>query len=225
MSLYILSKEKLPEFVKALQANFRVVGPVRTETGYEFDDIIQAEQLQLDYTTTILPPKKYFLPQREILFQFHSETNGTRHYEVHPVYQDVEPTVIFGVHSCDMNGIVLYDSVFADGYRDQHYMERREQIYIIGIECLRPCDDASFCKDMGTLTPPQVYDLHMTEVEDSYLIDTGTEKGEQLLLKHAEVQMATTDDIRHLSQALSAKWPRFRLRLKMSKDQLPHCSP
>jgi len=223
MSLYILSKEKLPAFVESLRASFRVVGPVQTETGFAFDDIAQAEQLQLHYNTTILPPKKYFLPQTEVLFQYHTETNGqgSRHIEIRPVYQDVQPTVVFGVHTCDMNGIMLYDKVFAEGFRDEHYMTRREQIYIVGIECLRPCDEASFCKDMGTLTAPPIYDLHMTEVDDSYLVDTGTERGERLLLDHAEVQMARSEDIQRLSRVLSAKWPLFRHRLKMSKDQTP----
>ena len=223
MSLYILSKEKLPEFVKALQANFRVVGPVNTETGYAFDDITDPAQLTLDYTTTILPPKKYFLPQREVLFTFHGEENeqGNQQLEVRPVYQEVQPTVIFGVHTCDMNGIMLYDKVFAEGFKDEHYQERREQLFIIGIECLRPCDDASFCKDMGTLTAPPIYDLHMTDMGEHYMVDTGTEKGERLLLDHVYVQMAKKEDIQKLGQVLSAKWPNFRLRLKVSKDQTP----
>jgi sulfhydrogenase subunit beta (sulfur reductase) len=223
MSLYILSKEKLPEFVKALQAHFRVVGPVRTETGYAFDDITEASQLQLNYNTTVLPPKKYFLPQREVLFNFHSQANGdgARHFEVKPVYQDVQPTVIFGVHTCDMHGIMLYDKVFAEGYRDEHYMTRREQIYIIGFECLHPCDEASFCKDMGTLTASPIYDLHMTEMDGIYMIDTGSEKGERLLQDHVYVQMARKEDIQQLGQVLSAKWPRFKMRLKVSKDQTP----
>ncbi len=223
MSLYILSKEKLPEFVKALQASFRVVGPVTTETGYAFDDITDPAQLTLDYTTTILPPKKYFLPQREVLCTFHGEENkqGNRHFEVRPVYQDVQPTVVFGVHTCDMNGIMLYDKVFAEGFKDEHYQERREQLYIIGIECLHPCDDASFCKDMGTLTAPPIYDLHMTDMGEHYMVDSGTEKGERLLLDHVYVQMARKEDIQKLGQVLSAKWPHFRMRLKVSKDQTP----
>jgi len=223
MSLYILPKEKLPAFVQALQAGFRVVGPVRTPTGFAFEDITQADQLQLDYNTTILPPKKYFLPQRETLFKFHTESNseGVQTVDVEPVYQDVQPTVIFGIHTCDMNGIMLYDKVFSEGYRDEHYMTRRDKMVIIGIECLHPCDDASFCKDMGTLTAPPIYDLHMTDVDDDYLIDTGTEKGERLLLAHSEAKMATTDDMHRLGRVLSAKWPRFRMRLKMSKDQTP----
>lgn len=223
MSLYILSKEKLPEFVKALQSGFRVVGPVNTETGYAFDDITGPAQLTLDYTTTILPPKKYFLPQREVLFTFHGEANeqGSQQFEVRPVYQEVQPTVIFGVHTCDMNGIMLYDKVFAEGYKDEHYQERREQIYIIGIECLRPCDDASFCKDMGTLTAPPIYDLHMTDMGEHYMVDSGTEKGERLLLDHVYVQMARKEDIQKLGQVLSAKWPHFKMRLKVSKDQTP----
>ncbi|MBN1680867.1 MAG: 4Fe-4S dicluster domain-containing protein [Anaerolineae bacterium] len=223
MTLYILPKEQLPVFVDKLKADFRVVGPVKTETGFAFDDIKQAEQLKLDYPTTILPPKKYFLPQREVLFNYHTSINekGARQIDTEPVFQDVQPTIIFGVHTCDMTGISLYDKVFLEGFKDEHYLARREQILIIGIECLKPCDDASFCKDMGTLTAPPVYDLHMTEVESRYLIDTGSEKGEELLQKYGEVKLATTDDIRDLSRTLSAKWPRFRHRLKMSRDQLP----
>jgi ferredoxin len=136
-------------------------------------------------------------------------------------YQDVQPTVIFGVHTCDMHGIMLFDKVFAEGYRDEHYVERRKQTYIVGFECLNPCDDASFCKDMGTLTASPIYDLHMTEVDGVYLVDTGTERGERLLLDHVYVQMAQKEDIQKLGQVLSAKWPRFRLRLKISKDQAP----
>lgn len=223
MSLYILPKERLPGFVDNLRAGFRVVGPVRTETGYAFDAIHSADELALDYPTTILPPKKYLLPQRETLFAFHTGTDeqGARQIDVQPAFEDAQPTVILGVHTCDMHGIMLYDKVFTEGYRDEHYVARREQTYIVGIECLRPCDDASFCKDMGTLTAPPVYDLHMTAVDGMYLIDTGTEKGERLLLSNVEVHLATTEDIRRLSQTLSAKWPHFRHRLKMTKDQIP----
>jgi sulfhydrogenase subunit beta (sulfur reductase) len=223
MSLYILPKAKLSAFVEELQANFRVVGPVRTEHGYAFEDIDQAEHLQLEYNTTILPPKKYFLPQREVLLNYHSETDeqGARRIEIKPVYEGGEPTVVFGVHTCDMAGIMLLDKVFSEGYQDEHYVARREQLYIIGIECLNPCDDASFCKDMGTLTAPPVYDLHMTDAGNHYVVDTGTERGERLLLDHMPATMATKEEIHELGQVLSAKWPRFKMRLKMSKDQTP----
>ncbi|MBN2304817.1 MAG: 4Fe-4S dicluster domain-containing protein [Anaerolineae bacterium] len=223
MSLYMFPKEKLAAFVEALLPNYRVVGPVQTEYGYAFDDIASPEQLQLDYTTTVLPPKKYFLPQREVLFNFSNEADdqGQPHLDVRPVYADVEPTVIFGVHTCDMNGIMLYDKVFAEGYKDEHYAARREQTYVIGIECLRPCDSAAFCKDMGTLTAPPVYDLHMTDVGDYYMVDAGTGRGEQLLLDHVPATMARKEDIQQLGHVLSAKWPNFRMRLKMSKDQTP----
>lgn len=223
MSLYILPKEKFPAFVEAVMEKFRVVGPVATEAGHAFDDIQQPEQLQLDYKTTILPPKKYFLPQRETLFTYHHATDdaGARTLDIKPVYDSVEPTVVFGVHTCDMNGIMLFDKVFSEGFQDEHYVLRREQTYIIGIECLGPCDEASFCKDMGTLTAPPVYDLHMTDLDESYMIDTGSDKGERLLLDYSEAKMATTEDMKRLGRVMSAKWPRFKHRLKMSKDQTP----
>ena len=125
------------------------------------------------------------------------------------------------MHSCDMHGIALFDKVFAEGYKDEHYMERREQMYIIGIECLNPCTEASFCKDMGTLSAPPIYDLHMTEINGHYMVDTGTEKGEKLLLDHVYVEMARKEDIQELGQVLSSKWSRFKMRLKVSRDQTP----
>ena len=61
MSLYILPKERLPGFVESLRTGFRVVGPVRTETGYAFDEIRSVDEMA-GLSTTTLPPKKYLLP-------------------------------------------------------------------------------------------------------------------------------------------------------------------
>ena len=60
----------------------------------------------------------------------------------------------------------LLDKVFSTGYGDQHYRKRRENVWLIGIECLRPCTQHSFCKSMGTLTAPDNFDLHLTDLSD-----------------------------------------------------------
>ena len=94
--------------------------------------------LRLDYPSTILPPKKYLLPPRETLFQFDMSNGG--HLEPDG---DVQPTVIFGVHTCDLHAIQLLDRVFLSGNADLNYSRRRSQTLIVSLECLAPCDEHS----------------------------------------------------------------------------------
>jgi hypothetical protein len=54
--------------------------------------------LRLDYRRTLLPPKKYFLPPREIVLNYSPQTG----YSLPPV--DAESIVLFGLHACDLAG-------------------------------------------------------------------------------------------------------------------------
>ncbi len=72
--------------------------------------------------------------QRETLFTFHTGTDeqGARQIDVQPAFEDVQPTVILGVHTCDMHGIMLYDKVFTRGVSGRALRRPREQTYIVG---------------------------------------------------------------------------------------------
>ncbi len=216
MSFRVISKASLKQFVQALQQDFRVVGPKSVEGQYIFADLESADNLQLDYTQTVIPPKKYLLPQREELAQF--KLDGS---QLESVF-DRQPVVVLGVHTCDLHAIELLDKVFSTTYVDQHYQQRRENVYLIGIECLRPCTKHSFCKSMGTLTAPDNFDLHLTDLGgDEYAVDVGTERGAALLDKYAETRPATDADYRRLNAVLAEKWPRFSYRLDFDVSELP----
>jgi sulfhydrogenase subunit beta (sulfur reductase) len=216
MSLKIIPKEKMGAFVDNLIGAYRVVGPRRKETQYVFGPIENSGELCLDYNTTILPPKKYLMPQHETLFKFNTES-----FEAEAIL-DTQPTVILGVHTCDLQAIQLLDTVFQTNHRDQHYMARREHTILVGIECLNPCDDHSFCKSMGTLTPPSGgYDLHLTDMGDAYAVDVETEKGAWLIVQHAQARDANDDDYRRINTVLSEKWPRFPYKLDFDVGELP----
>lgn len=215
MSLVILNKHDLMDFVAKLLTCYRVAGPVRKNNGFAFDFIHQPETLQLDYPTTILPPKKFLFPIKETLFEFEDAKNGSI---CPPAPQP--PTVIFGVHSCDMHAIQLLDHVFSTGYVDPYYTQRRSQTVLISIECLTPCDQHSFCKSMGTLSAGEGYDLHMVDLGDVYAIDVLTETGLEVL-HYARVVNATSADIERLNAVMSEKWPRFPYRLDFDISDLP----
>ena len=195
MSLRILSKQALDPLVKALMADYRVIGPKAARDKFAFGSIEDPADLRLDYDTSLLPPSKVaLLPPEECLVELHLG-------EDEPLVETVieaEPTVLLGVHTCDLAAIQLLDRAFTEDYVDVHYQRRREQTLIISLECLSPCDENSFCKDMGTLSAEGGYDLHLTDLGDDYLVEIGTEAGARLLRvrRPKKTSMSTTASCR-----------------------------
>ena len=122
MSLRLLDKGALAPMISALMADYRVVGPQAKGPKFAFEPIADSAQLRLDYNTTILPPKKVLQPPQERLASF---TMG-KESSIQPVLEAV-PTVLFGVHTCDLHAIQLLDKAFSEEYPDAHYLERRGQ--------------------------------------------------------------------------------------------------
>ena len=216
MSLTIIQKQDLAEFVANLIPDYRVAGPVEGDGNYRFSVIDDVADLRMDYTQTIIPPKKYLLPTREALLNFSQRSNGKAKQA-----DLAEPTVIVGVHTCDLHAIHLLDIVHTSGYVDPNYTSRRQNTLIVSIECLSPCTDQSFCKSTGTLTADEGFDLHLTDLGDSYSVDIGTEAGRQLLDKYARTTEASPEDMQRLNNVLSEKWPKFPYRLDFDISDLP----
>ena len=216
MRLRIVSKEEIPRMVQSLMGDYRVVGPKAKGPEFVFEVLQDPAEMRLDYNTSILPPKVALQPPKERVATINLQGEVT----VEPVVE-AEPTVIFGMHTCDLHAIRLLDAAFTADYPDVHYLERRRQTLIISLECLEPCDEHSFCKDMGTLTAEEGYDLHLTDLGDAYAVHVGTEAGGALLDKYATARAAADSDVRRLNEVLGAKWPRFSHRLDFDAAELP----
>lgn len=213
MSFRVMSKTAFANWVDQLCRDHRVVGPKPLHNQFIFGDIHSAKELSLDYPTTVLPPKKYLLPQREVLVRFSSDM-----FEA--AVDDIQPTVVLGVHTCDMHAIELLDHIHETGYADQHYKAHRDNITLVSIECLKPCTENSFCKDMGTASITEGFDLHLTDLGDSYAVDIGSEKGRALLMG-AEVFEPTEKEYQRANRVIAEKWPHFPYRLEFDVTELP----
>src|SRR5512139_2479056 len=95
----IVSKEDFKNFVNALIADnsWNVIGVKPKGNKFAFGPLESADELRLDYDVTLLPPKKYFFPQRETLFTYNL-ANGFSAKDP----ADFKPTVIIGVHPYDI---------------------------------------------------------------------------------------------------------------------------
>jgi sulfhydrogenase subunit beta (sulfur reductase) len=214
--LKIMPKGALTTWIEHLQNHqFRVIGPQKRHEQYVFDEIVDIKELEIDYPLSVMAPKKYLLPPREVLFSFNTNTMEMN------AHIEVEPTVIIGLHTCDMHAIQLLDTVHATGFADQHYQARREALYLVSIECLSPCTEQCFCKDMETYSITENYDLHFVDLGRVYAVHVGSEKGEELLEGFASVWWPSQADRDLLNQVMSEKWPRFEFRLECELYELP----
>ncbi len=172
----ILKKEDLGDFLARLARKQRLVAPVaRGYNNYAFQDVTLGEEVALRYIPTILPPKKYFMPQTEKLVDFDLGKNS------YDAVVEHEKMTIFGVHTCDLAGIQCLNIIFNDKPRDPVYLMRKNTIAIIGLECNEYCDEHASCKVMDNHMPNGGYDLFFTELEKVFMIHVNTLLGEEIV--------------------------------------------
>jgi len=101
-----------------------VIGPVyKGFNNYTFEEIKSAQEMSLNYIPTIIPPKKYFMPQKETILEF--DTKETLHVE--PV-SEYEELILFGVHTCDIAGLRCLNVVLSERTK-RHIISNKEKIY------------------------------------------------------------------------------------------------
>lgn len=173
------SKDDLIRWLDLLLHERIVIAPVQIQGLTLFQPISKPEEVTLDFDNTTLAPKEWFFPPTETLFSVQKKNGQT---ELMPATVERD-AVIFGVRPCDAKGIALMDRPFLKEPGDALYRERRARTALVGVAC-RQARPECFCTSVGTApNDPSNVDILLTEVEDGYIVQVVTEKGEGLLLK------------------------------------------
>lgn len=200
MPLRVIERDDLKAFAQALiRSEPQVLGAVRKDDGFVFAPLRSADELELNYTSTLLPPKKVLFPPRETLFRFRvgSDVQGE-------AVLDNTPRLVLGVHPCDLRGIWALDQTLLEDDADTPYAQRRAATTIVGMDC-KP-DQYCFCTSVGSHVPENgTYDLFLTETSRGYVAEIGSDKGKALLERHARTREATGADIAALQAARAEK--------------------
>lgn len=193
----IISKEDFSAFVNTMitESDMDVEGVKAKGDKFAFGALDSADELRLDYDVTILPPKKYFLPQYETLVKFDLS---------HP-FQAERPEypnrkVIIGVHPYDIIAIRQMDSYFLDTDVSADYLRRRKSTLIIG-SAVKNVSEKAFFSAMGTGVVHAGFDLFVTDIGENMVIEIGTEAGANLLKYANNVRDASPEDM-HEVQAI-----------------------
>lgn len=178
----IILKEDFENFMNSMiqDDSLNVIGVKSKGNKFAFGQLDSASELRLDYDVTLLPPKKYFFPQRETLLTY-DVANGF--FAKDPSH--LKPTVIVGVHPYDIVALLHMDEVFRETKSDPYYLEKRKAAIIIGVN-IQNMSKHCFAPQMGCATIEYGYDLMLTDLGNRYAINIGSEKGEELLEKFAK---------------------------------------
>jgi sulfite reductase subunit B len=211
----VITKKELDNFVNILIKNkyYDIIGVKEKGNRFVFGSIESADELRLDYDVTILPPKKYFLPQIEKLMDFNLEKS----FDVKK-QNDQKPMIIFGVHPYDIIAFEQTDKLYLDDQLDDFYKKRRDNSIIIGVD-IQKVSEKSFAASMNTHVTDSGFDLMLTNIGDYYAITIGTEKGEKLLDSYAKTKTATNSDIKKISEIREKIAKKFTKQLKVKKEK------
>ncbi|ADU96459.1 cytochrome-c3 hydrogenase alpha chain [Thermovibrio ammonificans HB-1] len=170
----VLPKANLHSFISGLKKWGKLIAPVRKGEKFVFTHVEKPEEVELNYTRTILPPKKFLVPYRRERFSYSVEDLSFK------TNFKAENQVIFGIHSCDLHGISILDSIYLKENPDPRYLEVRKRTVLIGVSCVP--DEFCFCLATATAFPEGAsWDLFLTDIGADYFVSIGSPKGDEIV--------------------------------------------
>ena len=209
---HFLPHTRLQALIHALQqAGFACVGPQVRDGAIVYDTLTNAEELPWgmrdhqapgEYRLEVLAEKKAFSfangPQaiKPILFKpsetvWRAERNSDGKLEFNAHIATEQPVAIIGARACDLAAMAIQDKVFITKERaDESYKRRRKSLFVVAVNCTYSSNNC-FCVSAGTgPNISQPFDLLMTEVDNGFVIKSGSERGGALLVT-LNLQQAT----------------------------------
>ncbi len=173
MRVVKLPKEKLFAFLEVISEEADLWAPVKKYVDkYAFKEIEDFSQIDLGCTRTLLPPKKIILPPSFNMFQASQSSYKED-------FSHVSKKILFGVHPCDIHGLLIMDRFYSYIYDDPYYSRARENVLILGHSCWP--DENCLCKSTNTHIVEEGYDLFFTDLENFYLVWIGSSRGDDLI--------------------------------------------
>lgn len=177
-----------------LRKRVKVIGPTRGPDGeVEFRPISSTDEIIFDYVNELDPLKRFLTPSTEDLFRFSS--NGR--LKIEPA-EKIDRQILFGIRSCDVQGILHMDRFFSGTYQDNYYLDRRRNTTIISMACNKALDTCfCICCDGGPWLE-NGFDLQLTDFGDRFLVEIGSEQGVDVVTKmNWKAVAATAADLEH----------------------------
>lgn len=197
MSNRIISKSKISEFIEGLLKDYTVFAPVNSGDYSNFENLSKAQEVDLDTVNTKLSAKGLFFPQREVMFEFESDPNGSL---TKPAPE--KNKVVFGIRPCDARALAIIEKLFDNpDYQDPYYIEKRKASIIIGQACNEP-QPTCFCGSINGGGPfdTQGQEITLVDLGKDFLVVGVSEKGENLINDLKEVEDSQIEEMAKIKE-------------------------
>jgi NAD-dependent dihydropyrimidine dehydrogenase PreA subunit len=170
-----IPRSKVSEAVNLLSKSFQIVAAVPKGKSFVFTAVNDPSQVALDYPTTILPLKKFFLPPKDVIFNFDRKSQSVSVPDT-----PAKPTLFFGIHNYELQGILRLDHAFSSGVLDHTWVSRRQNSAFVGVT-YEP-DAAHFADSVGIPTRMKDgFDVFLTRFDDHYRVEALTDLGKSIV--------------------------------------------
>lgn len=180
--------EQLPTGVRQYQAP----GEVRLEAG--------DGPRQFSWANGPQALRPYLFAPREVLWRVRRDADGRLDFEAETPAP--EPLAVIGVRACDLAALALQDAHFLHGrFSDPAYAAQRRQLLLVAVNCSHPAATC-FCASTGDgPAAQQGFDLLLDELDEGYLIRTGSAVGASVLQRLDAVPATATQAQQALAQS------------------------
>lgn len=206
MRILKLKKDNLFPFLATLADGGELWAPIKKGEKNVFEAVEDFSRIELDTTRTIIPPKKIMVPPSFNMFNLTED--GYKEDFSH-----ITNRIIFGIHPCDIHGLLTLDKLFIQEYPDPYYLESRKKTVLLGLSCWP--DEHCFCKSTHTHIIEEGYDLFFTDLADFFLVWIGSSQGDDLIRLKPEVfeNSLTDSDIQTYIQWQSERNSAFKTEI------------
>jgi sulfhydrogenase subunit beta (sulfur reductase) len=210
-----LPKAALQTVIDALRAEgHTVIGPTVDQEAIVYQELHEVAQLPIGWTDEQAPGHYRLKPRddeawfgyavgphswKRYLFPPNLVVSSAEHHGETWTFQTPPiPTTRYaflGVRACELAALSVQDRVFAgQAYQDPYYQAMRANAFLIAVNCTQAAATC-FCPSMGTGPRCTVgFDLALTELDDGFIIETGTSRGAALLTSIA-TRAATAEEL------------------------------
>jgi sulfhydrogenase subunit beta (sulfur reductase) len=181
--MMVLSEGAIKTWLDRLANEVKLIAPRMVDGIILYRPVSSSSEVILDYTRPKISVKEVVLPATERILSIDKHDREVTLSEPMP-----EDQVVFGLRPCDAHGIAVLDAVFLKREPvDLNYARRREATTLVGLSCPQMWEDC-FCTSVGGgPDDPSHVDVLLTPVQDGFVIDVITDKG-QVLITEMDLQ-------------------------------------
>lgn len=182
MKVIKINKQQWNDGIASLAGAYRLFGPVKEKTFYNFKELGKGQKPDLECQNTRLSIKSMVFPQSEDMMQYTLDETRPDHHIMKEAPKDYAPRAVLGVRPCDAAAVELVKLNFdTPEYKDPYWLNLYNATTFVGQACGKPCATC-FCTTAGCGPfSEKGLDVLLADAGSDYLVKVLTDKGQKLV--------------------------------------------